>query len=56
MFPNFKLVGEKPSSNCFVWLPLALPLPLPIFEAHRGLPKLTGLSAAPAFAGDAYHG
>lgn len=52
MFPNFKLVGEKPSSNRFAWLPL----PLPIFEAHLGLPKLTGLSAAPAFVGDAYHG
>lgn len=53
MFPNFKkLVGQKPSWNRFVWLPL----PLPIFEAHRGLPKLTGLSAASAFVGDAYHG
>lgn len=52
MFPNLKLVGEKPSSNRFVWLSL----PLPIFEAHFGLPELTGLSAAPAFVGDAYHG
>lgn len=52
MFPNFKLVGEKPFWSRFVWWPL----PLPIFEAHRGLPKLTGLSAAPAFVGDAYHG
>ena len=52
MFPNLKLVGEKPSRNRFVWLPL----PLPIFEAHLGLPKLTGLSAASAFEGDAYHG
>lgn len=57
MFLNFKkLVGQKPSWTRFVWLPLALPLQLPNFEARRGLPKLTGLTAAPAFVGDAYHG
>lgn len=52
MFPNLKLVGEKPSRNRFVWLPLQLPN----FETHPGLPKLTGLSAAQAFVGDAHHG
>ena len=45
-----KPAGEKPAWNRFVWPPL------PLFEEHRGLPELTGLSAALAFVGDAYHG
>ena len=53
MLPNSKkLVGQKPFWKRFVWLPL----PLPILEAHRGLPELTGSSASLTFVGDAYHG
>lgn len=44
-----KLVGQKPFWNRFVWLPM----PLPIFETHRDLPKLTGSSAALTFVGGA---